>query len=130
MLLVYKLKYLPKVQIFHLYIIDAFKLFLAFSHPIIVRFSNFEVDFVASFTNVVSELFPWLVVMRSRKTCLARSASECSTAFFIKVRLLSKLYIEIPQKCLSRKLLTLIIIIIITVNAHLFTVAKKMIQIV
>ena len=44
--------------------------------------------------------------------------------FFIKVRLLSKLYIEIPQKFLSRKLLTLIIIIIIIVIAHLLTVGK------
>ena len=79
---------MPKVQIFHPYIIDAFRLFLAFSHPIIARFSNFEVDFVAPVTNVVSELFPWLVVMRSRKTCLARSASECSTAFFYKSKVI------------------------------------------
>ena len=121
---------MPKVQIFDPYIINAFRLLLALSNPIMARFSNFEVDFVAPVTNVVSELFPWLVVMRSRKTCLARSASECSTAFFIKVRLFSKLYIEITQKCLSRKLLTLIIIIIIIVIVHLFTVAKKMIHII
>ena len=62
---------MPKVQIFHTYIIDAFRLFLALSHPIIVRFSNFEVDFVAPVTNVISELFPWLVLNRLRKTYLA-----------------------------------------------------------
>ena len=36
-----------------------------------------------------------------------------NSVFFMKVRLFLKLYSETPQKCLSRKLLTLIIIIII-----------------
>ena len=76
MLLAYKLKQdfwqnLPKVQIFHPYMIDAFRLFLALSHPIIARFSNFEFDFVTPATNVVSVLFLWLVLSRSSKTCLA-----------------------------------------------------------
>ena len=61
---------MPKVQIFDPYIIDAFRLLLALSNPVMARFSNFEVDFVAPVTNVVSELFTWLVLNRSRKTCL------------------------------------------------------------
>ena len=61
---------MSKVPIFHPYIIDAFRLFLALSHPFIARFSNFELDFVGPVTNVVSELFPWVVLNRSCKTCL------------------------------------------------------------
>ena len=39
---------LAKVQIFNPYIIDAFTFFPASSHPIISRFSNFEVNFSSS----------------------------------------------------------------------------------
>ena len=46
-------------------------MFPALSHLVIARFSNFEIDFVAPATNVVSKLFLWLVLNRLRKTCLA-----------------------------------------------------------
>ena len=45
------------------------------------------------FEVVISERFPWLVLNRSRKTCLALQFVRvviCSTAFFTKASLFSK----------------------------------------
>ena len=87
-------------------------------------FQIFEIDLVAPATNALSDPFPWLVLNRSCKASLALPCIRvvlCRTAdvYF------PKLLIEIPQKkCLSRKLLTLIIIIIIVIR-HLSTVYKK-----
>ena len=64
-------------------------------------FQVFEVDLVASATNVISEPFAWLVSNGLRKTCAALQCIRmvvCGTAFFIKVPLFAKTVIEIPQK--------------------------------
>ena len=44
-------------------------------------------------TNIISQSFPWLVVSKSYKICLALQCVRvvvCSTAFFTKISLLSK----------------------------------------
>ena len=93
MLLAYKLKLglcqnLPKVQIFHPYIIDALTLFSASSHPIIASALKFlKLILVAPATNINSMPFPWLVLNRFRKICLSLQCvrvAVCSTVFFHK----------------------------------------------
>ena len=58
MLLAYKLKEdscqkLPKVQIFHHYITDVFKLLPASNYQIIARFQIFEGDFSSSWSQIL-----------------------------------------------------------------------------
>ena len=85
---------MSKVQIFHHYITDAFRLLPALNHPVTVRFSNFfRLILVVPSANVISEPFSWLLLYRLRKTCLALQYIRmvvCRTAFFIKARLFSK----------------------------------------
>ena len=125
MLLGYKLKQdfhqnLSKVQVY-------LKVKLIFSdcflHQIIqaqIGFQILEVDLEGPATNSISEPFLWLVLNRSR-------VFVCTATFFMKVSLFSKTVNWNPaKKCISRKLLALIItIIIIIVIAHLLTVDKK-----
>ena len=71
-----------------------------------------SLNLVALATNMISQPFPWLVLNRSYKTCLALqcvSVVVCKTIFFTKVSLLWKTN-EIPQKCLSTKLLKLLLL--------------------
>ena len=87
----------------------------------IVQFELLRLILVNPATNVIFEKFPWLILNRSRNTypTLQRmSVVVGSTAFFHK----SKFIFKNPLKCLSRKLLTSIIIIIIVFIVHLFTV--------
>ena len=85
---------MAKAQIFHPYIIDAFKLVPASTHPIIGWFSNFWDWFlVDSSTNVISKSFHWFVLNGSRKTCLAVQCvriAVCSTGFFHKSKFIFK----------------------------------------
>ena len=114
---------LSKVQIFLHYIIHAFRLFPASSHPIIARFSNFvRLILVAPATNVISEPFPWLLPNRSPKS---RQYLQISF-FFRKVSLFSKIVYWNPAKMSFRETLTLIIVnIIIIAIIYLVTVYKN-----
>ena len=97
MLLVYKFKQdfgqnLPKVQIFHYYIINAFRLLFA---------SNFEVDFSSSSHKCHFGAIFCLVLNRLRKTGLALQCIRVVVyriAFFIKERLFSKIINWNPEK--------------------------------
>ena len=107
-----------------------------FPHHVIqsqLDFQVFKINFSSCYaTNVISEIFTWLLLKRSRKTCLALQCVRVQYVvqpFFIKSKFtFEKNFIEIPRKCLSGKLLTLIIIIIIIFIVHLFTVDKKRVQ--
>ena len=117
MLLAYKVKWnffqnLQKVQIFHPYIIDAFRLLPVSSHLIIARFSNFWGWFLYLRPQMafLSHFF-WLLLNRSHKTC---PALQCVWMIF-----------QIFSAKLSRKLLTLIIIISNIFMVYFFTVDKK-----
>ena len=87
---------------------------------------------MASTTISIFEPFPWLILNRSRKICLALQCigvAVCSTASFHKSKFIFKnvsLFIETPLKCLFRKLLTLIIITVIIVSHNL---EKKLIKV-
>ena len=48
-----QVRLLPEVQIFHHYIIGAFKLLPASNHPIIARSQIFEVDFSSSWPQML-----------------------------------------------------------------------------
>ena len=70
-------------------IIDNFRLFPASNHPSIAM-----LILVAPATNIISKLFPWLVLNRSRKICLdlqcIRVVGCMQSNFFRKVRLFPK----------------------------------------
>ena len=87
----------------------------------IIQSKLFRLIIVNPATNVIFEKFHWLILNRSRNTYPTLQRMRVvvgSTAFFHK----SKFIFKNPLKCLSRKLLTSIIIIIIVVIVHLFTV--------
>ena len=69
-----------------------------FLHQVIqslIAFQFLRLNLVAPTPNVTSELFPLLVLNKSRKTCLALQrviVVVCSTAFFTKVSLFSKAF--------------------------------------
>ena len=87
----------------------------------VIQFNLLRMILVNPATNVIFEKFPWLILNRSRNTYPTLQCMRVvvgSTAFFHK----SKFIFKNPLKCLSRKLLTSIIIIIIVFIVHLFTV--------
>ena len=78
---------------------------------------------VAAATNVISEPFPWLVLNRTRKTCLALQCIRVvvySTVFLIKGILFSKTVYGNPAEMSFQKTFDVIIIIIV----HLLTINK------
>ena len=83
-------KNLSKLQIFHHYTIDAFK------------FSLLWLILVVHATNVISEPFPWLLLHRLHENLSSFAVHESGcmqkSTFFIKVRLFSKLLIQILTK--------------------------------
>ena len=87
----------------------------------VIQFKLLKIILVNPVTNVIFEKFPWLILNRSRNTYPTLQRMRVvvgSTAFFHK----SKFIFKNPLKCLSRKLLTSIVIIIIVVIVYLFTV--------
>ena len=108
---------LSKVQIFHHYIIDAFRLLPASSHSKL-GFQTLRLVLVKPATNIIFEEFPWFILNRYLSSFAAHESGCMQYSFFHK----SRFIFETPLKCLSRKLLTSIIIIIIIVIVHLFTV--------
>ena len=106
-----------KVQIFHHYIIDAFRLLPASSHSKL-GFQTLRLVLVKPATNIIFEKFPWFILNRYLSSFAVHESGCMQYSFFHK----SRFIFETPLKCLSRKLLTSIIIIIIIVIVHLFTV--------
>ena len=88
-------KNLSKVQIFHHYTIDAF------------MFPLLWLILVVHATNVISEPFPWLLLHRLRENLSSFAVHESGcmqkSTFFIKVRLFSKLLIQILTKILFQE---------------------------
>ena len=104
-----------KVQILDHYIIDAFRLLSPSSQLLRMILVNPD-------TNVIFEAFPWLKVNRHCNTQLCCSWEwSCAVQLFSSHK--SKFIFEILLKCISWKLLTSIIIIIVIVN--LFAVDKN-----